>query len=181
MQQWRYCWKWCFLFSLCKGVIRRTTEVRRGSWKEAAIQRGLDDGNRGTAIVRRHYQEMSSEDTADLERISVICKVWKSVMALKLSVIMSCVLKWSINPISSPKPCQQSATPNYMTKCYITHMHTHIHSLAKLGIVFCEVNTEVMLKISAKLREEIQDRWGIQLQHRSFPLHGLTKRSPSVT
>jgi hypothetical protein len=31
----------------------------------------------------------------------VNCKVWKLAMALKLSVITSCVLKWSINPISN--------------------------------------------------------------------------------
>jgi hypothetical protein len=37
----------------------------------------------------------------------VICKVWRSAMALWLSVITSCVWKWSINTINS-KPRRQS-------------------------------------------------------------------------
>jgi hypothetical protein len=60
----------CFLFGQCKGVIKRTTEARRGSWKETAVQRGLEHG-RGIAIVRRSYQETSSNDTADWRRFSV--------------------------------------------------------------------------------------------------------------
>jgi hypothetical protein len=34
----------------------------------------------------------------------VICKVWRLAMELQLSVVTSCVLNWSINPISNPKP-----------------------------------------------------------------------------
>jgi hypothetical protein len=56
------------------------------SFKGAAIQRGLQDGNRGLATVRSRYQETSSEDTAlwkrDLPCAGVTCKLWKSAMAL---------------------------------------------------------------------------------------------------
>jgi hypothetical protein len=38
----------------------------------------------------------------------VICKVWRSAMALQLIVITSCVLKLSINSISNPKPRLES-------------------------------------------------------------------------
>jgi hypothetical protein len=38
----------------------------------------------------------------------MICKVWKSAMALQLSVFTSRVLRWLINPISNPKPRRQS-------------------------------------------------------------------------
>jgi hypothetical protein len=43
-----------------------------------------------------------------LECALVICKMWRSAMMLQLIVIMSCVLKWSINPISDPKPRRES-------------------------------------------------------------------------
>jgi hypothetical protein len=38
----------------------------------------------------------------------VNCEVCKLVIVLQLSVITSCVLKWSINPISNPKPRLES-------------------------------------------------------------------------
>jgi hypothetical protein len=44
----------------------------------------------------------------DLACVLAICKVRKLAMALQLRVIMSCVLKRSINPISNPKPRRQS-------------------------------------------------------------------------
>jgi hypothetical protein len=34
----------------------------------------------------------------------VICEVWRLAMALQLFVVPSRVYKWSINPISNPKP-----------------------------------------------------------------------------
>jgi hypothetical protein len=40
----------------------------------------------------------------DLAYAVVICKVWRLAMALTLLVVPSCVYKWSINPISNPKP-----------------------------------------------------------------------------
>jgi hypothetical protein len=47
----------------------RTIEARIGSWKRAAVQRELDPGSRGIAIVRSHYQETSSENIADWESV----------------------------------------------------------------------------------------------------------------
>jgi hypothetical protein len=41
-------------------------------WKGAAIQRGLDPGSRGLAIVRSRYQANTSEDTAGWKRFSAI-------------------------------------------------------------------------------------------------------------
>jgi hypothetical protein len=38
----------------------------------------------------------------------VISKVRRSAMAMYLRVVPSCVYKWSINPISNPKPLLQS-------------------------------------------------------------------------
>jgi hypothetical protein len=40
-------------------------------WKGAAIQRGLELGSRGIAIVRRRYQAITSENTAGWKRLSV--------------------------------------------------------------------------------------------------------------
>jgi hypothetical protein len=59
-------------------VIKRTIEARivqLEGWKGATVQRGLDHGSRGIAIVRSRYQETSSEDTT-------IFEVWKSVIVL---------------------------------------------------------------------------------------------------
>jgi hypothetical protein len=50
-----YCSIWCFILGPCK---RRTTEVRRGSWKGSAVQRGLEPGSKGIAIARSQYQAM---------------------------------------------------------------------------------------------------------------------------
>jgi hypothetical protein len=38
------------------------------SWKGAAIQRGLEHGSTGIAIVRSRYQATTSEDTAGWKR-----------------------------------------------------------------------------------------------------------------
>jgi hypothetical protein len=62
-----------FLLGPCKGVIRRTIEARRGSWKGVTVQRGLEHGRRGITIVINSYQETSSEDTAGRGRLSVYC------------------------------------------------------------------------------------------------------------
>jgi hypothetical protein len=60
----------------------------------------------------------------DLTCAAVICKVWELAMALKLSVITSCVLKWSINSISDPKPCQELPyTRDSMYECSVTVWH----------------------------------------------------------
>jgi hypothetical protein len=78
----------------CQGVIRRTTGARIGSWEGAAIQRGLQPGSSGIAIAM------------GWKRLSVCNSELYS--AENSNVIMSCVLKWSINPISNPKLCQES-------------------------------------------------------------------------
>jgi hypothetical protein len=44
---------------------------KRGTWKEAAIQRGLEPGSRGRAIVRSSYQATTSEETAGWKKLSV--------------------------------------------------------------------------------------------------------------
>jgi hypothetical protein len=41
-----------------------------GSWKGTAVQRGLEPGSRGIAIVRTRYQAIASEDTASWKRLS---------------------------------------------------------------------------------------------------------------
>jgi hypothetical protein len=43
---------------------------KRDSLKGAAIQRGLEHGSRGIAIVRSRYQATASEDTAGWKRLS---------------------------------------------------------------------------------------------------------------
>jgi hypothetical protein len=55
----------------------RESMTKSVSWKGAVVQRGLELGSRGVAIVRSCYQETSSEDSAGWERFSVICKAWK--------------------------------------------------------------------------------------------------------
>jgi hypothetical protein len=40
----------------------------RGSWKGAAVQRGLEPGSRGLAVIRSRYQATTSEDTAGWKR-----------------------------------------------------------------------------------------------------------------
>jgi hypothetical protein len=55
----------------------RASVKKRRSWKGAAVQRGLEPGSRGIAIVRSRYQETSSEDTEGWKRLSVIFKAWK--------------------------------------------------------------------------------------------------------
>jgi hypothetical protein len=53
--------------------------------KGAAVQRGLESGNRGIAIVRFPYQETSSDDTAYRKHLKcalVICKVCKLAILL---------------------------------------------------------------------------------------------------
>jgi hypothetical protein len=64
----------------------RTTGARIGTWKGATIQRGLEPRSRGLAIVRSHYQETSSEDTAGWKRLSMcasyLLSVWKLAVEL---------------------------------------------------------------------------------------------------
>jgi hypothetical protein len=66
-------------------VIRRTVEARIGSWKVAAVLGGLEHGSRGIAIVRSRYQATTNEGIRagkDLACVIVICKMWRSAMAL---------------------------------------------------------------------------------------------------
>jgi hypothetical protein len=54
----------------------------RGSRKGAAVQRGLQHGSIGIAIVRSRYKEKPSEYTAGFARALAIRKVWKSAIML---------------------------------------------------------------------------------------------------
>jgi hypothetical protein len=64
---------------------------------------------------------MNGEDT-QTEKTSadavVICEVWRSAMALKLSVVTGRVLKWSINAISNPNSvdCRTHIRDNMYTR-----------------------------------------------------------------
>jgi hypothetical protein len=44
----------------------------RVSLKRAAVQRGLETGSKGQAIVRSRYQATTSEDTEGWKRLGVI-------------------------------------------------------------------------------------------------------------
>jgi hypothetical protein len=82
---------------------------RIDSWKGVAIQRGLEPGSRRITIVRSRYQAVTCENTGGWKRVKrVVCEVWMLVMALQLSVFISCVLKWSVNPVFNPKPRRES-------------------------------------------------------------------------
>jgi hypothetical protein len=52
----------------------------------AAVQKGLEPGGRGIALVRSRYEEKSSEVIAGWKRLGVcaivICKVWRPAMAV---------------------------------------------------------------------------------------------------
>jgi hypothetical protein len=52
------------------------------------------------------YQETTSEDIEDFmcAAVTVIVRVCKPVRLLKLHVVMSCVYKHSINPVTNPNP-----------------------------------------------------------------------------
>jgi hypothetical protein len=59
--------------------------VRIQSWKGAAIQRGLERGNEGIAIVKPVTRQLLVKTVRagkDLACALVICKVWRSAMAL---------------------------------------------------------------------------------------------------
>jgi hypothetical protein len=84
MQQYRYCWKRCFLLCTCKGVgykeenwgnqltsVQETVKKRdrrRGNRKGAAVQRELEHVSRETAIIRNRYKATTSEDTVGCKR-----------------------------------------------------------------------------------------------------------------
>jgi hypothetical protein len=95
-----------FYGGLYRGVIRKRQSEDLGSWKEAAIQRGLKHRSRGIASVRSGYLAITSEDATNWEYlvcVVAICRVCKLAMVLQLSVIRSHMLKWSINSIPNPK------------------------------------------------------------------------------
>jgi hypothetical protein len=50
---------------------KETTEARSGSWKGAAIQRGLEPSSTGIATASSCYQATTSEDITGWKRISV--------------------------------------------------------------------------------------------------------------
>jgi hypothetical protein len=68
----------------------RVSSIRESAKKKgAAIQEGIEPGSRGIAIVRSRYQATSSE-------------VVEIAIAILLFVVTTC--KWSVNPLSNPKP-----------------------------------------------------------------------------
>jgi hypothetical protein len=98
------------------------------SWKGSTVQRWHEHGSRGIATVRSRLRQLlvkTLRTVKDLTCALVNCKVWKSAMALYLSVIMSCVLKWPINPISNRKPRRWSYTWQYFN----FHLKQLIHDL----------------------------------------------------
>jgi hypothetical protein len=75
----------------------RTTGIRIHRWKGAAIQRRLEHGSRGIAIVgvvTRQLPVNTLRAGKYLACALAICKVWNLVMVLKLSVPKIYVLKW---------------------------------------------------------------------------------------
>jgi hypothetical protein len=62
---------WGFYGGPCPGIIRWTNGARIRSWKGSAIQRRLEPGNRGIAIVRSRYQAATNEDTAGWKGLSL--------------------------------------------------------------------------------------------------------------
>jgi hypothetical protein len=52
------------------GSMKKTATVKY-SWKGVAVQRGLEPGSRGIAIVRSRYQATTSEDTVGWRRLDV--------------------------------------------------------------------------------------------------------------
>jgi hypothetical protein len=51
----------------------------RSSWKSATIQKGLESGSRGLAIVRSRYQATASKDIAGWKRLNVCSSDLRSV------------------------------------------------------------------------------------------------------
>jgi hypothetical protein len=84
LQQWSYCWKRCFLFGLCKVVIKKIIEkvklrdIRRTrrTWVREHKESPLL-----TSVTRKRLLKtlLSGED---LVFAAMICKVWRSAMAL---------------------------------------------------------------------------------------------------
>jgi hypothetical protein len=83
----------------------------RVSWMGAAVQTKLEHGSRQIAIVgavTRQLLVKTLQNGKELGCALVICKVWRSAMALQLSVVTSRELRRSINPISNPKLHRES-------------------------------------------------------------------------
>jgi hypothetical protein len=77
------------------------------SWKGAAIQRGLEHRSRGIAIVGAIIRQLlvtTLQAGNDLACPLVICKVWRSAMALQLSIVMRFVKVVNKADLHS-KPC----------------------------------------------------------------------------
>jgi hypothetical protein len=58
---------------------------KRDSWKEAAIQRGLEHGSLRISIVRSRYRGAAGEDAAGWKNLAgtvVICELWRLAMSL---------------------------------------------------------------------------------------------------
>jgi hypothetical protein len=53
----------------------RESVKERVCWKGAAVQRGLQRGSRGIALVRSRYHKTSSEYTVTWKKYSVCCRV----------------------------------------------------------------------------------------------------------
>jgi hypothetical protein len=108
----------CFLHSPCRDVITKTSSevksVARELW--GCPQRdnlvSAVESQWATSKHRSCYQETTGKDTADWKDLTcaaVIRKAWRSVMALKLSVVTIHMLK-GVN-----KSSVQSKTPSTVT------------------------------------------------------------------
>jgi hypothetical protein len=96
----------------CRGVISRM----KFRWKGAAIQRGLEHGCRGTAVVgavTRQLLVKAQRAGKDLICAVVNCKVWELAMALYLSVVTRCVKLVNKFSIQSETPLTVTHTWQY--------------------------------------------------------------------
>jgi hypothetical protein len=116
-------------------TVRRNVTLtwRIRSRKGAAVQRGLEPGSRGIAIVRSWYQETSSEDIAGWERLND-------------SVTVIC----SYDPLVVNKSSYQSKTPSRVTHiCDSIHHNRFIFIMQTLYFAF-EVLTAVRRHVGRK-------------------------------
>jgi hypothetical protein len=91
----------------------RESVKKRDSWKRAGreppsreyLKVEAEESPLIEAVTREQLMK-TQQAGKDLACAVVICKVWiLAVMLLHvLNVITSCVLKWSINPVSNPNP-----------------------------------------------------------------------------
>jgi hypothetical protein len=92
----------------CKGVWRENLFSGDPAGNEVSAE--AEESHLLEAVIRERL--MKTQQTENLACAVAICKVWRSAMALYLSVVASRVLKWSINPIFNQNPVY-SHTPTH--------------------------------------------------------------------